>query len=157
MLVTVIVFIATHFIYCCSLTKSVHVQLFTLNELNKSLIADIQKNYIFFCEMDFFLNNNDKRKHSNSESRWNRIEKRHIHSIHRTDAASEICKNLIKNKDFIKERQLKALMGEDTIQWSLDPNRVMDLRHFNVSLILVYCLEAKVWNLTIFNDSGAKI
>lgn len=83
--------------------------------------------------MDFFLNN-EKKKRFNSESRWNRIEKKHIHSIHRNDAASEICKNLLKNKDFIKERQMKALMGEDTIQWSLDPNRVMDLRHFSVSL-----------------------
>lgn len=90
--------------------------------------------------MDSFLNKNEKNKRFNSESRWNRIEKKHIHSIHRTDAASEICKNLIKNKDFIKERQMKALMGEDTIQWSLDPNRVMDLRHFNVSSTLVHCL-----------------
>lgn len=96
--------------------------------------------------MDFFLNNNEKKKRFDSESRWNRIEKKHIHSIHRTDAASEICKNLIKNKNFIKERQMKALMGENTVQWSLDPNQVMDLRHFNVSLTFSYCSEAKVWN-----------
>lgn len=83
--------------------------------------------------MDFFLNI-EKRKKFNSESRWSRIEKKHIHSVHRNDAATEICKNLMKNKNFIKERQMKALMGEETVQWFLDPNQVMDLRHSSVSL-----------------------
>lgn len=78
---------------------------------------------------------NEKKNRNKIETRWNRIEKKHINSIelcHRSDAVTEICKNLIKNKDFIKEHHFKYLVGDNSSKLCLDPNLVMELRHTNV-------------------------
>lgn len=84
--------------------------------------------------MDSFIENEDLNR--SIETRWDRIEKRHINSAivyDRTDAAAEICKNLIQNKEFVTENQLKTLLGDKTTNHYLDPNLVMDLRHSRVS------------------------
>lgn len=72
---------------------------------------------------------------NNIETRWDRIEKRHIHSAivyEPSDAAVEICKNLIQNKEFVTSNQLTALMGKKSHKYCLDPNLIMDLRHSKV-------------------------
>lgn len=84
--------------------------------------------------MESFVENDDINR--NIETRWDRIEKRHINSAivyDRTDAAAEICKNLIKNKEFVTENHFKRLLGEKPKRLCLDPNLVMDLRHSKVS------------------------
>lgn len=81
----------------------------------------------------FFENEN---LNGNIETRWDRIEKRHINSAivyDRTDAAAEFCKNLIENKEFVTENHFKALLGENPKRLCLDPNLVMNLRHAKVS------------------------
>lgn len=86
--------------------------------------------------MDSFLDNDDDEIRS-VETRWDRIEKRHINSAivyDRSDAAQQICKDLIENKEFITGNHLKALLGEKPKRLCLDPNMVMDLRHTQVSV-----------------------
>lgn len=85
-------------------------------------------------EMDSFLENEDNIR--SVDTRWDRIEKRHINSAivyDRSDEAKEICKNLIENKEFITENHFKAFLGEKPKRLCLDPNLVMDLRHSQVS------------------------
>lgn len=89
--------------------------------------------------MESFAENEDLNR--NIETRWDRIEKRHINSAivyDRTDAAAEICKNLIQNKDFVTENHLKTLIGEKPKSLCLDPNLVMDLRHSRVSFFCLF-------------------
>lgn len=84
--------------------------------------------------MDSFLNNEDFTQHI--ETRWDRIEKRHINSAivyDQSDAAADICKEIIENKEFITGNHLKTLLGEKPKHFRLDPNLVMDLRHSKVS------------------------
>lgn len=86
----------------------------------------------------FFDNDSDLNR--NIETRWDRIEKRHINSAivyERSDAAAEICKNLMQNKEFVTENHLKTLLGEKPKRLCLDPNLVMDLRHSKVSFFLL--------------------
>lgn len=85
--------------------------------------------------MDSILNNDDLSQHI--ETRWDRIEQRHINStiLHdQSDTAEAICKDFIDNKEFITGNHLKALLGEIPKQFSLDPNLVMDLRHSKVCI-----------------------
>lgn len=85
--------------------------------------------------MDSFLDNNEQ-PHK-IETRWDRIERRHINSAqifdHTNSTASEICENLIRNHEFITGDQLKAMLGEKSKQSSINPNLLMDLRHSKVS------------------------
>ncbi|XP_031622944.1 uncharacterized protein LOC116340532 [Contarinia nasturtii] len=84
--------------------------------------------------MDTFFKNEEENQR-NLETRWDRIEKRHIHSAivyEPTDATAEICKNFIQNKEFVTNNQLKTLMGDKSKKYNLDPNLVMDLRHSKV-------------------------
>lgn len=101
-------------------------------------------------KMDSFLENKDENR--SIESRWNRIERRHINSTSvndRTDAAAEICKNLIQNKDFITDNHWKSLTGEKPNNSHLDPNLVMDMRHSRVSyakfFIIVLLINQIQW------------
>lgn len=74
-------------------------------------------------------------KLENTDTRWNRIEKKHINAVklcHRSEVASDICKNLLKNKNFIRDHHMKYLLGDTSNNWYLDPNLVMDLRHERV-------------------------
>lgn len=74
-------------------------------------------------------------KLENMDTRWNRIEKKHINAVklgHRNEAASDICKNLLKNRNFIRDHHMKYLLGDKGNNWYLDPNLVMDLRHEKV-------------------------
>lgn len=86
--------------------------------------------------MDPFFGNNEQR-HKN-ETRWDRIERRHINSAqvfdHSNSTAAEICENLIRNHEFITGGQLKTMLGEKSKQSCINPNLLMDLRHSKVSL-----------------------
>lgn len=84
-------------------------------------------------KMDSFFSND---KQNRNETRWNRIERRHINSTSvydHSDTAAEICKSLIDNQDFISDTQFKTMLGEKPKHLRLDPNLVMDLRHTKVS------------------------
>lgn len=85
--------------------------------------------------MDPFMGNNDQRY--KVETRWDRIEKRHINSAqifdHTNATATEICESLIQNHEFITDKQLKAMIGEKSKQACINPNLLMDLRHSRVS------------------------
>lgn len=84
--------------------------------------------------MDSIIQNEDK--NINIESRWDRIEKRHINSTtvyNRTESAAQICNDLIENREFVNENHLKMFLGEKSSRLCLDPNVVMDLRHSKVS------------------------
>lgn len=84
--------------------------------------------------MDSFLSNDEQNR--GVETRWDRIEKRHINSaiVHdHSDAAAQICKNLLEKHEFITNTQLKTMLGDKPKQLCLDPNLVMDLRHTRVS------------------------
>lgn len=85
--------------------------------------------------MDPFLGNNELRH--KIETRWDRIEKRHINSAqvfdHTNSTATEICENLIRNHEFITGDQLKSMIGEKSKQSCINPNLLMDLRHSKVS------------------------
>lgn len=88
--------------------------------------------------MDSFFENDDEIQ--SVETKWDRIERRHINSakvFDRSEAAEEICKNLIENKEFIKGNHLKALLGEKSKRLCLDPNLVMDMRHSRVGSNLI--------------------
>lgn len=86
-------------------------------------------------KMDSFLGNNEKRHRS--ETRWDRIEKRHINSAQVFDrsnsTAVEICENLIRNHEFVTSEQLKTMICEKSKQSCINPNLLMDLRHSKVS------------------------
>lgn len=91
--------------------------------------------------MDSFLNNEQFTQHI--ETRWDRIEKRHIDSAivyDQSDTAAGICKDLFHNKEFITGNHLKTLLGEKPKHFCLDPNLVMDLRHSRVSGINLMCI-----------------
>lgn len=85
-------------------------------------------------KMDSFSSHNEN---NCKETRWDRIEKKHINSskilYNHTDAAIEICQNLMENKHFISDEQFKTMLGEKPKHLRLDPNLVMDLRHTRVS------------------------
>lgn len=86
-------------------------------------------------KMDPFSSSNDQRH--KIETRWDRIEKRHINSAqifdHSNSTATEICENLIQNHEFVTGDQMKAMLGEKSKQSCMNPNLVMDLRHSRVS------------------------
>lgn len=88
--------------------------------------------------MDSFKDNTEQ-PHK-VETRWDRIERRHINSAqifdHTNSTATEICENLIRNHEFITNDQLKAMLGEKSKQSSINPNLLMDLRHSKVSRYL---------------------
>lgn len=74
-------------------------------------------------------------KIENMDTRWSRIESKHLNSTklhHRSEATTDICKSLLKNKQFIREHHMKYLLGDKNNDWHLDPNLVMDLRHKKV-------------------------
>lgn len=76
-------------------------------------------------------------KLENMDTRWNRIERKHINAVKlhsRSEAAADICKNLLKSKNFIRDHHMKYLLGDKSNDWYLDPNLVMDLRHRKVKL-----------------------
>lgn len=86
--------------------------------------------------MDAFLR--PKKIQSGIKTRWDRIEARHYNSaaslFDRPDSTIKaICNELIENREYITNTQLKAMSGEKLKQWHLDPNLVMDLRHSKVS------------------------
>ena len=102
----------------------------------------------------FFKNDN---LNGNIETRWDRIEKRHINSAivyDRTDVAAEFCKNLIQNKEFVTENHFKTLLGEKPKRLCLDPNLVMDLRHAKVSY---YFHWYYFLNIFFFDDNDARV
>lgn len=90
--------------------------------------------------MDSFLGNEEKRH--KPETRWDRIERRHINSAqvfdHTNSTAAEICENLIRNHEFISSEQLKTMIGDKSKQSCLNPNLLMDLRHSKVGQLFHY-------------------
>lgn len=89
--------------------------------------------------MDPFFENDDQ--NSNIETRWDQIERRHLNSasvFERSEAAAEICKDLLENKEFISNNHLKTMFGDKSQQFCLDPNLVMELRHSRVSRCLLF-------------------
>lgn len=75
------------------------------------------------------------RKKPNQETRWNRIERKHINAIKLPGRTAEGAGNYLsylRNKTFFKDYHIKMLNGDDSLQNRLDPNLVMNIRHENV-------------------------